>query len=544
MPSTARPLAACVGLSLAALVAALPACSPGCGAREAPRSAASASRPIVLGTLEEPDTLDPLFTELAGAQEVVRLLFRDLTDYDPSWRIHPSLAAALPAVESSTTGGLVARWRLRDGLRWSDGAPLTAEDVAFGWRIARDPTLDVTSRQMTAEIASVRAISPLELAVEWRRPYPALASPRVHPILPRHAYPDPATSPRPFRGLGRAPVSSGPYRLAEWVPGQFLRLEPNPHWPLEPPTIPSITFRFFRAEDSFEAELRTGGIDALGEASGLSIERAEGLAERLGGTHVVEHTDSGLWLHLEVRADHPALRDVRVRRALSLAIDRDVMAKLVYGGRARPAYGCFPPRHPAHGGAAPFATDRAEAARLLDSAGFRASPSGGARTSTAGVRLALELELASGSQASERAATFVQAELAKVGVDVTLRALPMRVVFAKLRERTHAPLVLFAWRSSPDWDANAMLRSGGAQAYGGLADAALDELLDRAKTETDPARWADALRRVERRYAELLPSIPLLFRSAVSVRPKDLEGWAPTGTSTPVTWNAERWRWK
>jgi peptide/nickel transport system substrate-binding protein len=156
----------------------------------------------------------------------------------------------------------------------------------------------------------------------------------------------------------------------------------------------------------------------------------------------------------------------------------------------------------------------------------------------------LKLQFASGSQTSERAAIFVQAELAKIGIELVLESMPLRALFGKMREKSHAPLVLFAWRSSPDWDAYAMLHSTGTQNYSGFKDAELDRLLDRAKYELDPTQWAAALGEVEERYNQLLPTIPLLFRQAVSVRPIALEGWTPTGATTPVTWNAETWRWR
>lgn len=516
----------------------------GCRSKEAARSPLERplGRGLVLGALEEPDTLDPVFTRLAGAQEIVRVLFRDLTDYDERWSVMPALADGLPEIETTTTGAPRARWRLRPGLRWSDGHPLTASDVAFGLQIARDPDLEATSREVTREIAGIEVLSPTELIVSWRRPAPWLAAPRTHPILPRHAYPDPAVSPRPFAGLGQRPISSGPYRLAEWVPGQFLRVEPNPHWAGPPPHLPSITWRFFGTEDTFEAELATGGIDALGESSGLSVERAASLEPRLRETHVVEYTDSGLWLHLALRTDLAPLSDVRVRRALSRAIDRRIMARLVYGDRATPAHGPFPARHAAHRARVEPGADPVRAGQLLDEAGFPRASATSTRAGPAGP-LTLELQFASGSRASEKAATFVKAELARVGVGVTLSALPLRVLFSKMRGSTHAPLVLVAWRFGPDFDASAMLRSGGAQNYGRLSDPELDRLLDAARSAPDLSRWADDLAAVEVRYRELLPSIPLLFRRSASVHPRALLGWRPTGSQTPVTWNAEAWAW-
>jgi peptide/nickel transport system substrate-binding protein len=486
------------------------------------------TRPLILGTIEEPDTLDPLFTEVAGAQEVVRLLFRDLTAFDEHWQLVPQLAEALPRTETSTSGKLRVYWKLQPGLTWSNGQVLTTEDVLAGYRIAADPSLESIGKQSTDDIEKLMPTSPLEFWVEWKRPHPGYASTRVHPILPAKSYPDPKDSTPPFRGFGRTPISNGPYRLKEWRAGEHLTLEPNPFWSGKKPEIEAIVFRFFKTEDAFEAELSTGGIDALGEASGLSLERAAGFEERLAKTHVVQYSDSGLFLHLGTRADHPLLGRPEIRRAISWAIDRAAMAKIVYGGRAEAANGCFPPRHAAHQkDLSPIKNDVEAAKKLMN-----------------GQTFAVQLQLASGSQASERAAAFVQAELKKIGIEVTLEAMPLRALFGKMRERTHAPLTLYAWRSSPDWDAYAMLHSTGAQNYGAYKDETLDRLLDRAKHEVDPQAWAAALGEVELRYGELLPSIPLLFRQAVSVRPRALGGWTPTGSGTPVTFNAENWSWK
>lgn len=485
---------------------ALPACSD-C---DAPKR--SEARPLILGTIEEPDTIDPVFTEVAGAQEIVRLLFRDLTVYNEDWKLVPQLAAEMPRIETSstsTTGGFFVRWKLKPDTTWSDGQVVTSADIIKGYQIASDPKLPSIAKQVTMDVAKMTPLSPLELLVEWKRPYPGYQGMRVHPILPAHAYP-----------FGRAPISDGPYQLKTWQPGEQLTLVANPHWKGPDPKIKTIVFRFFKTEDAFEAELQTGGIDALGEASGLSLERAAGIEQRLAKTHAVHYTESGLFLQLAARADDPATGDLKIRQAIAAAIDRDALIKVVYGGRATPAYGCFPPRHAAHQNALPHFD-----ARSLDTP------------------LRLKMQFASGSQTSERAAAFVQAELRKIGVELVLESMPLRALFGKMREKTHAPLVLFAWRSSPDWDAYAMLHSTGAQNYGGFKDAELDRLLDRAKYQLDPAAWANALGEVERRYNALLPTIPLVFRQAVSVRPIALSGWTPTGAATPVTWNAEVWAW-
>lgn len=94
-------------------------------------------------------------------------------------------------------------------------------------------------------------------------------------------------------------------------------------------------------------------------------------------------------------------------------------------------------------------------------------------------------------------------------------------------------MTLFAYRIRPDWDGRSLLHF----------DRALDALLDRTAREMDVVRWRTHVREIGRRFRTHLPAIPLLFRQTVSVRPRNLAGWQPTGTTTPVTATAEDWRW-
>jgi peptide/nickel transport system substrate-binding protein len=495
---------------------------------------------LVLGTIGEPSTLDPLFSDTAGAAEIVRLLFRDLTQYDDRWQVVPALAARIPTATTSTAGRQRVEWTLAPGLSWSDGRPVVAADVAFAHRIEIDETLEVRGLEHARRIEAIRVIDARRFEVVWRGPQLGFAAPQVHPILPAHAYPDPAKSPRPFAGMGRAPLANGPYRLLKWTPGQSIELEPNPHWSGPRPGIERLMWRFFQTEEAFEAELLGGGIDALGEGSGLSTERARSLGEQLAATHEVQLTDSGSWLHLDVRLDHPIAGLLEVRRAIDLAIDRGAIVELAYEGAAIAAGGCFPPKHPAHRGLPTTRPDLDRAAELLERVGFGLPDDGGPRQK-AGVPLSLGLMYARGSSAGERAAAYLQSQLEKVGIEISLEAVPLATLFERMREKKHPALVLYAWRLRPDWDLVSVLRSGGAQNYTGVADPELDAALDRALTAEDPAAWAEALAAAERRFAQILPAIPLVFRASASLRPRWLEGWRPTGTTTPVTWNAETW---
>ncbi|MCA9548910.1 MAG: peptide ABC transporter substrate-binding protein [Myxococcales bacterium] len=482
---------------------------------------------LILGTTRDLSTFDPAFTQLSSEQEVVRLLFRDLTTLDDDWALVPDLAEALPTV-TATGGDQMVEWRLRPGLKWSDGHPLTASDVRFGWQIEANSALAAVSHDTAARVRRFEVEDPQRFRVVFRGAFADYAAPRVHAVLPAHAYPKPSPD-RPFAGMTEDPISSGPFRVKEHVRGQHLILERNPFWAGPAPGLARVVFRFFPSEDGFEAALATGAIHALGEASGLTPDRVSALRDRLKDTHRVVAKDGGVLLHLDVRHQHPALGRPEVRRALLAAVDREGLAQVTYDGLATPADGLFPPRHPGFDPELPTVAHDPAAARVVISA-LPADQ----RTWT--------LTIGAGSQAAARAGAFLKDALEAAGARVTLRTLPMKVLFEAMEAGTQDPLVLFAWRVRPDWDGASVVGAEGRQNPGGYASPEMDALLARVAATVDPTARAPLLRAIDARFRADLPAIPLLFRQTVSVVPKDLAGWRPTGTATPVTWNAEAWR--
>ncbi|MEM7676549.1 MAG: ABC transporter substrate-binding protein, partial [Myxococcota bacterium] len=452
---------------------------------------------LVIGTRTEPRTLDPAFVRRAADQEIVRLLFRDLTDFDDAWNLQPMLAAALPQARSSTSGWVVD-WSLRPGLRWSDGRPLTAADIVFGHGVDADPRWPTVNHQDARSVRKMVAVAPDHLRVFWRGGFADYRAPRVHTILPAHAYPTPTSDGSRFARFNDKPVSSGPYKIENWVSGQQVTLTVNSHWWGPSPQIKTIVFRFLQSEDALEAALLAGTIDAVGEAGGLSPDRALKLQPRLPASRRVVFTDSATRLGIEVRLDHPVLKRASIRHALSAAIDRDRFAQVAYGGAARAAYGLFPPRHIAHDDAVESML-WSEASKVLAGVDGRG----------------LSLQFASDSQAARQAAVFLQNRWAAAGLKVRLDGRPFSVLVDLLGQRKHGPLLLLALRMRPDWDGSSVVRSDGRQNYGGYADAEVDAWIDRAKTATRTVEWRAELRRIERRYRQDLPSIPLLYRKTV-----------------------------
>lgn len=496
--------------------------SSGCG-RSCASDPVETGRRLVLGTTQEPSTLDPVFAVRAGEQEMVRLLYLDLVTFDDRAQVVPQLAAATPELVTETAT-VVVRWQLRDRV-WSDGRPVTVADVERGRQIEANPSVEAINHELAREVAAIRGAG-RRFEVRWKKARRGLAGPRAHVVLPAHAYPEPSGP--GFRGFGREPtVSNGPFRLADWKPGQRMVFEPNPFWRGTAPGLERIVFRFFPSDDAFETELAAGGIDVLSPSSGLNLTLGSRLGAAFEATHELVTCPSGLLLQLGVRLDHPVVGRLAIRQRISAAVDRGRMADIVYGGRARPALGLYGPAHPAHRDQRPSR-----------------SPSPAPEGHAEALDEPLTLAFASGSEASERAAVYLAAVLEEVGLKTVPTALPLKVLFKKILDRTQAPLTLFAWRTRPDWAGQSLLQTAGRLNSAGFSDPEVDGWFSEAERAPQLEDWIARLHRIEDRAMEQLPLIPLLFRDEVSLRPRALRGWRPTGTTTPVTWNAEDWGWE
>lgn len=201
----------------AAVVTGLTACSaPGSGDDQG-RSTDS----VVIGVASEPDTLSPL---LGYGKDGNSKIFDGLLARDADLKLTPALATALPKVGD---GGLTYTYTLRDGVTFSDGEPLTADDVVFTYRTVLDAKTNNTARSELDAIEKVRASGDGKVVFTLKYPYAPFAGRTVLPIVPEHIAggQDPNTG-----SFNTRPVGTGPYVLSAWSKGEKLTFKANPNY--------------------------------------------------------------------------------------------------------------------------------------------------------------------------------------------------------------------------------------------------------------------------------------------------------------------------
>jgi peptide/nickel transport system substrate-binding protein len=422
------------------------------------------------------------------------------------------------ALRFMADGTLQVTWRLRDGLRWSDGAPLTADDFLFALEVSPD-----------ARIVEKRAAGKRELVVRYRERV-AAALESITP-LPKHALEAKFKeggydAVREHRRKAVTP-SAGPYRVAEFVAEDHVTLETNPHFAGRPPSIARIEIKRLPDDAALVSAFESGQLDMIAP-NAIGPEAARELAKRRPDAVRVSPSELQMFLHPD--PTHPLLSKLEVRRALLMAFDRDRMRTEVFGDAAASArVSSVPVPGDAPVGTTVVVFDAAAAKKALEAAGA----SGAA------------ISLAHGKAAVDKAmvARLVR-DAAAVGVRLEPREVPN--AYDIYRSRKHGGLVLLS--STGERDSLPEKFWGVAQVDGkyerkfrsGAYDDAMAALVEREERALYPERREQIRDLLFVAYSHRLPMLPLLFLSDRVVAVPELEGWKQ-GSGLNFGTTIERW---
>jgi len=360
------------------------------------------------------------------AYEIAGALFLPLLEELPG--SPPSFAPRLARSWTIADDGLSVTFTLRDDVVWSDGRPVTAEDVRFTWQAQVDAGLGWYDADLKKNIADVRVDSPGQVTFVLSKPSPyALLDINEGRILPRHVYADLEPEQWHRTDFSKGLVTNGPFRLAEWKPGQAIILERNPRYYEEGlPGLDRIVFRIVPDAGIRMQQLLAGETDVLHsvppEAAGRIVARDDLRLVRL---------DQRMYTYICWNNRRPPFDDPRVRRALTMALDRDAILRTLAHGMGRPsASPIVSSQWAADPSLRPLPFDRAGAKRLLEQAGWSDSDGDGVLDKD-GKPLSFDLEFNRGNTLRENIALNAAAQLAEVGV----RAVPRSVEWARFQAK-------------------------------------------------------------------------------------------------------------
>jgi ABC-type oligopeptide transport system substrate-binding subunit len=518
-PALARTLAALAALTLAT------------------GAAAAAETTLHRGLVDAPETLDPQRAATASETEVLRDLFEGLVAIDAK-------GAPVPGAAESWTvsaDGLVYTFQLRKGARWSNGDAVKAMDFVNSFRRLFSPATDATEDELlqvirnaaavkdgTAkpETLGVRAVDPATLEITLAHPTPTflarLALPVAFPV-----YVSAITRLGADFGTTGKIISNGPYRLGAIDRKDGYLLVRNPRfWSADTVAIDNVTYRAFETPAACVDAYRAGEVETCADVPAEDLGK---LRDEFGAALRVAPYAGTYFLTLNTR--RTPFDDVRIRQALSLAIDRDALASEAWSGGMVAASTLVPPSlsgRPAPA-AEPIDARRAEARKLLDAAGYGGTPP----------QRTLDVEIRVGTGAGhEETARLVSEQWKTVGVDATIRTEPNAEHFAYLRSGGDFQAARAGWivDEADPIDLLALLRGDNRRFnYSRYDNPDFDRLLDEAAAEPDAGKRGDELAAAEAIIDRDAPVIPLLGYASLTLVSPRIKGWQDNATNQHPT---------
>ncbi|WP_428663147.1 peptide ABC transporter substrate-binding protein [Reyranella sp.] len=523
---------------------------------------------LVLAMTQAPGTMNPLISSMLAKSLIQNMIARPVTAYDPDWNLVCLVCVELPSIEKKTAR-IVTLADGRQGIetdvalkpmKWGDGTPVTAKDIAFTLEVGKHPLSGVASSEGYRRIVKFEIKDDLHFTVTTDRVTFDYNSFDFQ-ILPAHIEkPIFEANPAEYRNKTAYDTDStnpglafGPYRIAELVPGNRIVLAQNPHWTGEKPHFERIVVKIIENTAALEANLISGNVDyVLGEL-GLSLDQALAFEKRHKDKYNVLYKPALIYEHIDVNLDNPLLKDRRVRQAILLSIDRKAISEKLFEGKQPVANSDISPLDPMYSPTARhYGYDPAAAKKLLEEAGF-ATIRNGFRTNAAGERFSIEITTTAGNRIREQVAQVIQSQLRQVGIELRLKAEPPRIFSEALNRRNFTGLAMYAWVSRPQGVPRSTLHSQeiptaknawSGQNYPAYANPEMDKALDGAERELDREKRRALFGEIQKLYAEDLPVLPLFFRVDPFVIPKALKGVRPTGTLNSSTLWIEQWRWE
>ncbi|QNI38547.1 ABC transporter substrate-binding protein [Edaphobacter sp. 4G125] len=462
-----------------------------------------------------PNNLDLRQGTDAQSERVGGLIFDALVKKDDHYNLQPWLATSWEQLDPVT---LVIH--LRDGVRFHDGRPLEAEDVAWTIRSMIDGTLITAKAGAFSSVDRVDVRDRLTLTIHLKHPDAGLLfnmSDGLFGVVPRGA----------GRDFGLRPIGSGPFRFVSAVQDKEVIVARNPDYWAGAPKIAGVRFTVVPDAITSALELRKGSADLASNVLTFdqlhSLEQAPNLKIESGQSSVVIYTNFNV--------TDPVLHDRRVRQAIACAMDRQAIVDAIWRGQAKLADTLLPAEHwaAAKGNElAQYPHNVARAEKLLDEAGFHRGADG--------VRLRITLKTST-DETTRLMATVLQQQLRSAGIRLELRSAEFGTFYSDV---TRGAFQMYAlrWIGSNE-DPDIFRYTYGSSAFppkganrGRYSNPRVDALLKAAAAETDQAKRRAEYVEVQQILAEDLPGIPLWYPNNEVVHSRRIEGVKPKGSGT------------
>ena len=548
----------------------------------------ASGKTLVMAFSQEPDTFVGGEGGEYVTQAVANLIYsQGLVGIDDQMRPEAELAVDVPTLDNGEAvmvgdgadQHLETTFKINQSAKFSDGTPVTANDVVFSWKLSLNPAWPAQAgNDLESKYSDVVAKDPHTVVFKMMSQNQARAAgntsqtgPVIHPFylygLPDvWIYPagrlsslvdgDPQNSPKVANlqssVYGREPVGAGPYTLQSWDPGVQMVLKARPDFFRGKPAIDTIVIRDFNTDkETILSQLQAGDVQTIGSET-LDVSDVDAINAISG---VKAYVRAGTTVeHLDFNLTNPMLADPQVRLAIAYAIDKQDLVNRVLAGQPGlvanswipPISQLFNPDTPAY----QFNPDQAK--QILDADGWTVG-SDGVRVNSSGQRLSFKYQ-STNNAIRKKTMPLVKDQLAQVGIEVNIDQMPAQTWFGK-----NGPLIQgtfdigeYADVGSQDSGVDVVTKfkssfiptnanNFAGQNFMHYTSTAADQLINTEINSLVPNVRVGAMQPLQLLLASDLPMLTLYYRPNVTAATNRLTNWAPEYASNGYTWNA--WQW-
>ncbi|SFJ84385.1 peptide/nickel transport system substrate-binding protein [Bosea sp. OK403] len=528
--------------------------------------------PLKLLLWQAPTLLNPHFASGTKDQIASRIFYEPLAGWDKEGNLIPQLAAAVPSKENGglSEDGTSVTWKLKPGVKWHDGKPLTADDVVFTWEYAADPATAAYTTGAYKDI-KVEKVDDLTVKVIFSKPTPFWADPFVGVagmIIPKHHFAEYKGAKSREAPANLKPVGTGPYKFADFKPGDILAGTRNEDYHVKnQPHFDTLEVKGGGdAVSAARAVLQTGEYDyawdTLVEDEVLKRLETGGRgkisAAPAGDVEFITLNTTDPWTEVDgerssVKTKHPTLSDPAVRQAINLLIDRDSIQKFIYGrgGVATASFVNEPKQFKSSKLKYEFSIEKAN--KVLDEAGWKKGADGVREKDGKKLKFVFQTSI---NAPRQKVQAIVKQACQRAGIELELKSVTASVFFSSdvANPDTYTKLYVdmemyTTTQPQPDperflnqftsWEIANKENKWLGRNVSRYSDPAADEAYKAAQKELDPAKRAGLLIKVNEIFCEANVILPVLSRTKVVAAAQSLShdhsGWDVD------TWNLAAW---
>ncbi|HEU5422668.1 MAG TPA: peptide ABC transporter substrate-binding protein [Nitrolancea sp.] len=579
--ATAAPTTAAAATKAPTTAAASPVTNPGAATAETASGPAGGKGDLKLLWWQAPTIINPHIAQGTKDYDASRIVYEPLADFDANSKMVPMLAAEIPSLDNGMVAkdGLSVTWKLRQGVKWHDGQPFTANDVKFTFDLVSDPKAAATTSGVYLNVKSVDVVDDNTAKVNFKQPEPAwyYSFPGANGmILPQHVFKDYTGANLRNAPANLKPIGTGAFKLTDFKPGDVGTYEINKdYWDKGKPHFDSITMKGGGdAPSAARAALQTGESDWSWNIQ-VSPTVLKSM-ETAGKGKVVNWPGSGTerleinWSdpQTEVNGEksyyknpHPHFKVPEVRQALNNSIDRKTIAEQLYGSGGAPTGQTqnenTPYMLPASDPAAQWKFDLKAAADLLDKAGAQ---KGGDGIRTLNGRKMSWVYQTSVNEVRQKHQEIVKQALGSIGVEVQIKSIDASVYFsgdagnpdttghfyADLEMHTNGcgifPLNWYKryLSANPDTDIPQKSNSWAPSNIFRYQSDEFNTMWAQAQTELDPQKSIALFQNMQKLVLKDVVEIGQIARANVACVSNRLKGYNPTQWASDV-WDIKNW---